>query len=262
MKVSQTTKTDTRKVKPTVATGDRKVDSDRAKIKSFDDEAAKPVGMDAGATFGDAVEGFMKRLLSPTTMMFLGYAGAGICLGVSVTAYSRVIIPALAGSLPLGLGYLAGVGLSLSIGMGLQALEIFPQLHIYFPDLAERLAVKLKLNPVANPREDKNSPSLLPIMSERAKKAHEAIFEDMAKVGVIAYGIEALGSLWAFQLFTAAGMLNVAGVIGALIAVIGFEVCIKFATMMKQIRLNARESRKYREHKRILMAESAADLNN
>lgn len=252
----------TRKDRPTMITGNSKVDSKRGQIKDFDDKADKPVGVDAGANFGDGVEWVFNRLLSPTTMMFLGYAAAGICLGVSITAYSRLIIPALAGSLPLGLGYLAGAGLSVAIGMGLQALEIFPKLHVYFPDLAERLAVKLKLNPVANPRVDKNSPTLLPIMSEHAKKAHEQIFLDMIKVGVIAYAIEALGSLWAFQLITALGTLNVSGVIGAIVAVIGFEVCVKFATMMKQIRLNARESRKYREHKRKLNAIAAIDLNN
>jgi hypothetical protein len=242
-------------------TGNPKVDERRGQIKSFDDKADKPVGMDAGASFGDFIEGLVKRVLSPTTMMFLGYAGAGVCLAVSITAYSRIIIPALAGTLPLGFDWLAGAALSLTVGMGLQALEIFPQLHIYFPDLAERLAVKLKLNPVVNPRTDRNSPSLLPIMSERAKKAHEQIFADMARVGVIAYGIEALGSLWAFQLFTATGTLNLTGVVGALVAVVGFEVCVKFATMMKQIRLNARESRKFREHKRRLMADSTADLD-
>lgn len=243
-------------------TGSREVDDRRSSIKDFKDEADKPVGMDAGASFGDFIEGLVKRVLSPTTMMFLGYAGAGVCLAVSVTAYSRIIIPALAGTLPLGFDWLAGAALSLTVGMGLQALEIFPKLHIYFPDLAERLVVKLKLNPVANPRADRNSPSLLPIMSERAKKAHEQIFSDMAKVGAIAYGIEALGSLWAFPLFTTTGTLNLTGVVGALVAVIGFEVCVKFATMMKQIRLSARESRKFREHKRRLMTDSAADLSN
>jgi hypothetical protein len=259
MKVTQNSevKTPARTSKPRTHTGDKPTDERRAKIKGFEDEADQPVGVDAGASLGDAIEGFVKRVLSPTTMMFLGYAGAGICLAVSITAYSRIIIPALSGTLPLGFDWFAGAALSLTIGMGLQALEIFPQLPIYFPDLAERLTVKLKLNPVPNPKADKNSPSLLPIMSERTKKAHEAIFEDMGRVGAIAYGIEALGSLWAFQLFTAAGTLNLAGVVGALIAVIGFEVCIKFATMMKQIRLNARESRKYREHKRILMARKA-----
>jgi hypothetical protein len=242
-------------------TGNPKVDERRGQIKQFDDKADKPVGVDAGATFGDAVEGFVKRALSPTSMMFLGYVGAGVCLTVSVTAYSRVIIPALEGALPLGFDWLAGAALSLTVGMGLQALEIFPQLHVYFPDLAERLTVKLKLNPIPQPKSDRNSPSLLPVMSERTKKAHEQIFNDMARVGVIAYGIEAIGSLWAFQLFTAAGTLNVPGVFGALIAVLGFEACIKFATMMKQIRLNARESRKYREHKKRLNSESSADLD-
>jgi hypothetical protein len=242
-------------------TGHGPTDDRRSRIKSFDDKADKPVGADVGATFGDFIEGLVKRLLSPTTMMFLGYVGAGVCLTVSVTAYSRILIPALSGALPLGFDWLAGAALSLTLGMGLQALEIFPSLHIYFPDLAERLAVKLKLNPVVNPREDRNSPSLLPIMSERVKKAHEQIFADMGRVGIIAYGIEALGSLWAFQLFTAAGTLNVPGVVAAITAIVGFEVCVKFSTMMKQIRLTSRESRKYREHKRKIMQDSATDLN-
>jgi hypothetical protein len=245
-----------------VATGHNPTDERRSKIKGFEDEADKPVGADAGASFGDFIEGLVKRVLSPTTMMFLGYAGAGVCLAVSVTAYSRVIVPALAGALPLGFDLLAGVGLAVVIGTGLQALEVFPRLETYFPDLAERLTVKLKLNPVPSPKADRHSPTLLPLMNDRTKKAQEGIFQEMERTGACAYGIETLGALWAFQLFTAAGTLNLTGVVGAIVAVVGFEVCLKFATMMRSLRLTARESRKFREHKRRLMADSAADLNN
>jgi hypothetical protein len=38
-------------------TGNPKVDERRGQIKSFDDKADKPVGMDAGASFGDFIEG-------------------------------------------------------------------------------------------------------------------------------------------------------------------------------------------------------------
>jgi hypothetical protein len=243
-------------------TGDKETDDSRAKIKGFDDEADKPVGADAGATIGDFGEGLVKRLLSPTTMMFLGYGGPGVCLAVSITAYHRLIGPDLMGTLPLGLDWFAGICLAVVIGAGLQALEIFPRLETYFPDLAERLVVKLKLNPVPSPRSDKNSPSLLPIMANRTKKAQETIFQEMERTGAVAYGIESMGSLWTFQLFTASGALNVPGVVGALVAVVGFEQCLKFATMMRQLRLTARESRKYREHKRGLMLEADIDLNN
>jgi hypothetical protein len=128
--------------------------------------------------------------------------------------------------------------------------------------LAEQLTVKLKLNPVPSPRSDRHSPSLLPLMNDRTKKAQEGIFQEMERTGTVSYGIESIGSLWTFSILTAAGTLNVAGVIGALISIFGFEVCLKFATMMRSLRLNARESRKFREHKRRLMADSAADLNS
>jgi hypothetical protein len=245
-----------------VATGHKPTDERRASIKNFEDQPDKPVGVDAGAWLGDFIEGLVKRGLSPTAMMFLGYVGAGVCLAVSIFAYHRLIGPALVGTLPLGLDWLAGVGLAVVIGSGLQALEVFPRLETYFPDLAEQLTVKLKLNPVPSPRSDRHSPSLLPLMNDRTKKAQEGIFQEMERTGTVSYGIESIGSLWTFSILTAAGTLNVAGVIGALISIFGFEVCLKFATMMRSLRLNARESRKFREHKRRLMADSAADLNS
>jgi hypothetical protein len=102
-----------------VATGHKPTDERRASIKNFEDQPDKPVGVDAGAWLGDFIEGLVKRGLSPTAMMFLGYVGAGVCLAVSIFAYHRLIGPALVGTLPLGLDWLAGVGLAVVIGTGL-----------------------------------------------------------------------------------------------------------------------------------------------
>jgi hypothetical protein len=242
-------------------TGDSEFDANRFNPKKASDKPAKSVGIDAGAHFGDAIEGLVGRLLSPSTLMTAGYIGAGICLTISIHAYGRLLIPALAGSLPWGLDKPAGIALAVVLGIGLQMLEVFPRLGSYFPELADRLAVKLKLSPVAQPKEDANSPSLLPKATEMAKNASEKLFEHMQGASAIAYGIEILGSLWAFKIVVSGG-LNVPGIIGAIIAIAGFEICLKFSTWMRQLRLTARQSRHYREHQRRLRAEAAQSLNS
>lgn len=245
--------------KPTTHTGNRERDNNRFNAKGFNDEADKPVSADLGANAGDAVDGLFTRLLSPSVMMTAGYFGAGICLSVGIYAYSRLLVPALATALPMGLGVMAGYGLSVVLGTGLQLLEIFPRLDKYFPEMAARLAVKLKLSPIPQPSSNKHSPSLLPRANEMAKSGSEDLFKDMNGASCLAYGIEALGSLWAFQLFVA-GTLNVPGLIGATVAILGFEVCLKFVAWMKLIRLNARQSRHYREHIKTLRIEAEQSL--
>jgi hypothetical protein len=243
-----------------VNSGNSEFDSNRFKPRSINGKAKKTVGIDAGAHMGDAIESVVSRILSPSTMMTVGYVGAGVCLTISIHAYSRLLVPALATSLPGDLGMIAGLALSVVLGAGLQALEIFPRLDVYFPGMAERLAVKLKLSPVAQPRSDSNSQSLLPKATDMAKNGAEKLFEEMKGASWIAYGIEAIGSLWAFQLLVN-GNLNVPGVIGAAIAIVGFELCLKFAAWMKQVRLTARQSRHYREHKRRLHVAAEQDFN-
>ena len=242
-------------------TGNRNVDRERFESKDFKDKADRPVSIDVGANAGDMVDGLFSRLLSPSVMMTLGYAGAGICLSVGIYAYSRLLVPALAGSLPLGFGMLAGYGLSLVLGTGLQLLEVFPRLSRYFPEQAARLAIKLKLTPVPQPKEDANSPSLLPKANELAKDGHENLFKDMQGASALAYGLEALAALWTFKLMVA-GALNVPGVIGAVIAIAGFEICLSFVAWMKLIRLNARQSRHYREHIKALRVEAEQSLQS
>lgn len=239
--------------------GNNDFDNNRFNPKTTKHKPEKGVGIDAGAHLGDAIEGLVTRLLSPSLMMTAGYIGAGVCLAVGVHAYGRLLIPALAGSLPLPFDRLAGLALSIVLGTGLQLLEIFPRLDSYFPGMAERLAVKLKLSPVAQPRANQNSPSLLPQAADMAKRSSERLFKDMQGASAIAYGTETIGALWAFQIFTA-GVLNVPGIIGAIIAIVGFEICMKFSSWMRQLRLTARQSRHYREHQRRLKAEAAQDL--
>ncbi|BAU14286.1 hypothetical protein LEP3755_48320 [Leptolyngbya sp. NIES-3755] len=242
-----------------VHTGNSDFDNNRFSPKRTKDKPEKGVGIDAGAHLGDLIEGLVTRLLSPSVLMTAGYVGAGVCLAIGIHAYGRLLIPALAGSLPLPFDWLAGLILSIVLGTGLQLLEIFPRLDAYFPGMAEQLAVKLKLSPVAQPSSDRNSPSLLPQATDMAKRSSERLFKDMRGASAIAYGIETIGALWAFQIFTA-GVLNVPGIIGAIIAIAGFEICLKFSSWMKQLRLTARQSRHYREHQRRLKAIAAQDL--
>ena len=254
------TKTNRSRTNTRAKTGDRQTDERRERIKDFDDAIDGEVATDLGASIGDFVEMAFRRGLSPSSMMFLGYLGATICLAISIYAYHRLIGPALIGSLPWGFDWIAGFCLAVVIACGLNALEIFPKLEVYFPSIARRLVVKLKLSPVPDPRADRYSPSLLRPMSDRAKKAQESIFKEMEQTGVVAYGIESIGALWAFQLFTSTGALNLPGAIAALFAIVGFEQCLKFASMMRELRLTAKESRIFAEHEKGLKALSVADL--
>ncbi|MEP0919416.1 hypothetical protein NC981_21535 [Leptolyngbya sp. DQ-M1] len=249
----------TGKSTPQSHSGNSDFDAQRFNPKTTKHKPEKGVGIDAGAHLGDAIEDIVTRLLSPSVLMTAGYVGAGICLTIGIHAYSRLLVPALAGSLPIPLDYFAGMTLSIVLGTGLQLLEIFPRLDSYFPGMAEKLAVKLKLSPVAQPKADQNSPSLLPQAVDMAKRSSEKLFQDMQGASAIAYGIETIGALWAFQIFTG-GVLNVPGIIGAIIAIVGFEICLKFSSWMKQLRLTARQSRHYREHQRRLKATAAQDL--
>jgi hypothetical protein len=243
-------------------TGDRSTDERREDIKGFEDAIDGEVETDYGAAIGDFVENAFRRGLSPSAMMFLGYLGATICLAISIYAYHRLIGPALIGALPWGFDWIAGFCLAVIIACGLNALEIFPNLETYFPQIARRLVVKLKLSPVPDPPIDRYSPSLLRPMANRAKRAQESIFKEMEQTGTVAYGIESLGALWAFQLFTSTGALNLPGAIAALFAIVGFEQCLKFASMMRELRLTAKEARIFAQHEKGLKSLSVADLNN
>ena len=242
-----------------VNTGSKDFDQTRFKPKGENETPDKPVGIDLGAWLGDFIEGLFERGISPSWLMFVAFVGAGICLAISVYGYSRIFVPGISQAVPGFLGYLAGWGLSIVGAVGTQTLEIFPKLPEYMPGLADRLAVKLKLNPTIQPKEDSNSPSLLPKANQWAKNAHEELFDSMVAGRWGAYGFETFGALWAFRLVVA-GVLNVPGLVAAAVAVAGFEQCVKFGAWMRTLRLNRHESRKYRETKKELRSKAAQSL--
>ena len=233
---------------PAVNTGNKEFDTDRMNAKSLDDKPEKPIRGEFWAGVGDVVDGTGKVLLSPNFGMILGYLGAGACLAVSAIGYGNLL-----GWMPIFAAPLA---------LASQFIQLLPRLPKYFPEQADRLTLKLGLTRYLDPKVHKDSPDLLGETKEWARTAHKKRQRAMETASFMVYLMEFIGAANAFQVINPATMQLVPGGVFAMIAgVIGFEICLIFTEWMKGLRLNSRESRKYRELKRKQQIEAEQAFN-
>jgi hypothetical protein len=234
--------------KPAVNTGNTQFDNDRMNAKGLDEKPDKPIRGEFWAGVGDVVDGVGKILLSPNFGMILGYFGAGCCLVVSTGGYATLL-----GIMPIFAAPLA---------LASQFVQLLPRLPKYFPEQADRLTLKLGLTRYLDPKEHKDSPSLLGETKEWARSAHKKRQAAMETASAILYLVEFIGGANAYQIIDPVTMnLVPAGVFALLMGVIGFEVCLVFVEWMKTLRLTSRESRKYREMKKKQQVEAEQAFN-
>jgi hypothetical protein len=251
-------------------TGDREFDRDRLQTRDVDDEPEKEQKASPGAHAGDLIDWLAGSILSPGFLMTLGYAGCGFSLAVGTLSYTILVTPFCVSTFGpfVGVTIAGSIGLltAAALSLAVQGLEIMPRLPKYFPVLAERLAVKLALSRVAQPKPTSNTPSLLPEANRWAKNSHKALFAKAETASNCAYVLEVIGALNAFKLVTLAASgaiatnLSLPAVFGVIAATVGFELCLVFVSLVKQFRLTARESRKYNQLKANQRAEADIDL--
>lgn len=231
-----------------VNTGNPDFDSNRLNAKGLDGKAEKPIRGEFWAGVGDVIDGAGKILLSPNFGMIMGYLGAGACLTVSTIGYANLL-----GWMPIFAAPLA---------LASQFIQLLPRLPKYFPEQADRLTLKLGLTRYLDPKEHKDSPSLLTETKEWARNAHKKRQSAMETASFMVYIMEFIGAANAFQVINPTTMQLVPGGVFAMVAgVIGFEICLVFTEWMKGLRLNSRESRKYREMKRKQQIEAEQAFN-
>lgn len=237
------------KTKPSYTTGNKDFDDSRMNAKGLDDKPEKPIKGEFWASVGDVVDNIGSVLLSPNFGMILGYLGAGYCLTVSAIGYGSLLNIWTIAALPLALVS--------------QFLQLLPRLPKYFPEQADKLTFKLGLTRYLDPKEDKNSPTLLVETKEWARQAHKTRQRAMETVSAILYLMEFIGGSIAFKVVDPVMLTLIpSGVFNLVTGVIGFEACLIFTEWMKGLRLTARESRKYRELKRKQQIEAEASFSN
>jgi hypothetical protein len=235
--------------KPAVNTGNDAFDNGRLNAKGLNDKPEKPARASFMAGLGDVVDGFGKNLLSPDAGMIIGYLGAGGCLTVSIMGYSSLF-----GLWPL---------VAAPIALASQMVQMLPRLPKYFPEQADKLALKLGMTRYLDPKEHKDSPDLLGEVKEWARSADKRRQTAMETASAILYLCEFVGGARAFQVVNPVTMaLDPAAVFLLLVGSIGFEVCMVFSEWMKSMRLTSRQSRKYNEMKRKQQIEAEQSFNN
>lgn len=230
-----------------VNTGNTEFDNGRLDSKGLDDKPEKPIKGEFWASVGDVVDNIGSVLLSPNFGMILGYLGAGYCLTVSAIGYGSLLGIWTVAALPLALGS--------------QFLQLLPRLPKYFPEQADKLTLKLGLTRYLDPKEDKNSPTLLVETKGWAREAHKTRQRAMETVSAILYLMEFIGGSIAFKVVNPVTLTLIpSGIFSLIVGVIGFEACLVFVEWMKGLRLTSRESRKYREMKRKQQIEAESSF--
>ena len=233
---------------PTAHTGNTEFDASRMKAKELHEKPEKPIRGELGAHFGDFIDGIGKTVLSPNTGMILGYVGAGACLTVSTIGYANLL-----GWMPLFAAPLA---------LASQFIQLLPRLPKYFPEQADRLTLKLGLTRYLDPKETKDSPTLLAETKEWSRNAHKKRQSAMETASASLYLMEFIGAANAFQVINPVTLQLVpAGIFAMIAGVVGFEICLVFCEWMKGLRLTGRESRKYREKKAAQQMEADQSFN-
>lgn len=196
-----------------------------------------------------------RAIFSPESGMIIGY---GIALS-SVTM-SSLGYYAVANSIAVPLGF-AGFGLfglnliPLALGVAasltIQAKEIAPKKFEIFPHLADRAAFKAGRERMVDPRETKDTPSMLPQYKFMARNGDSIRASKERKESIICYVLEGIGALTAigFYLGSSNPVIQIGAVLWGAYSVIGCEFGLAFAEKNAAECLDATMERDYRVEK-------------
>ena len=219
----------------------------RPEFSGFDDTKEKQPMASPASAIGDGVSAFFKLATDHNTLMSAGYAGAVLCLSLSIAGYSRVFVPLMAGVAGTsGLGLITGSAIAVMTACFVQYIQVAPRLAEYDPDLADKKAFKLGQRRFVDPDEHRDSPTMLRRVKGWARKGHEKLHLESVTGSWAAYLFEAVGAFFAFPIVAAGGTLNLGALFLAVLAVRGFETAFKFASSQNAMRLTGRESQEYK----------------
>lgn len=219
-------------------------------FSDFDDKKEKQPMASPASAIGDGFSSIVNFLLDHNTLMSLGYAGAGLCLSMSIYGYSRVFTPLLSGvSGTSQIGIITGSAIAALIACYVQFMQIAPRLAQYDADIADKIAYKLGMKRFVNPDVHDDSPTLLKKVKSWARKASERSQSESEMGSLVAYLFESIGAFFAFPIVVN-GILNLGALFLALVAVCGFETAFKFASVQKSLRLTSRDSQGYKVMRR------------
>ncbi|MBD1847308.1 hypothetical protein H6F89_28660 [Cyanobacteria bacterium FACHB-63] len=243
---------------PKTRTGNNDFDKNRPDFKNFDDKKEKHSRASILAHLGDVAQGLMNTALDKNLWMIAGYGFAGLSVAVSMYGYARWVVPVMSQALdmagiPIGTG--VGIVTGCAIGLFIQWKEIEPVMYKLDPDLADALSFKLGLQRFVDPKETKDSPTLLPKAKAWARSAHDKAQSESEITRYVMYFLEAALAFATFPLVVN-GVLSIPGLIAAAMAIVGCELGYRFGNQAQKKRLTARESQKYKIQKRILRSQA------
>jgi hypothetical protein len=229
-----------------VRTGDPEFDQNRPQFEDFNSKQVKAPMGDPMSWIGDILAWIKNAVMNPNTWMLIGYGTAfGICLPLSAYSYSSVILPAIADSPLVSLGFLgqlSGGLLSLAIAAVIQYKELQPKLPKMDSQIAEQLAFKLGMTKFVNPKMDDSAPTLLPQATFWARNAAQHNHKRNVFIRYALLGFELIQAAFAFNLIGSGGVLSLGALIMIYLCTLGFEHFFGFGAAKEQIRLNTRES--------------------
>jgi len=222
----------------------------KPEFSDFNDKREKQPMASPASAIGDGFSSIVGFLLDHNTLMSLGYAGAGLCLSMSIYGYSRVFTPLLSGvSGTSQIGIITGSAIAALIACYVQFMQIAPRIAQYDADIADKIAYKLGMKRFVNPDVHDDSPTLLKRVKSWARNAHKRSQGESEMGSLVAYLFESVGAFFAFPIVVN-GILNLGALFLALVAVCGFETAFKFASVQKSLRLTSRDSQGYKVMRR------------
>lgn len=203
-----------------------------------------------------------RSMFSPEAGMFIGY---GIALGSvasSVVGYYAIVntvaVPmGFAGASLFGLN-LIPLALGAAAALTIQYKEIAPRKFEIFPHLADRAAYKAGQERMVDPKETKDTPSMLPTYKYMARNG-DSIRDRRAKTeSTICYAIEGIGAFTAIGFFLGSTnpMIQVGAVVWGAFSVFGCEFGLGNAEKSAAECLNASQERDYRVEKSRIQEQS------
>ena len=203
-----------------------------------------------------------RSIFSPEAGMFIGY---GIALGSvasSVVGYYAIVN---AVAVPLGFAGVGLFGLNLvpfalgtAAALTIQYKEIAPRKFEIFPHLADRAAFKAGKQRMVDPKETKDTPSMLPTYKFMARNGDSIRDAKAKRDSTLCYVFEGVGAFVAIGalLGSANPVIQVGALFWGAFSVVGCEFGLGNAEKSAAECLNASQERDYRVEKSRLQEQS------
>ena len=203
-----------------------------------------------------------RSMFSPESGMFIGYGIAVSSVTMSSLGYYAVI-----NSIAVPLGFagwglfglnLVPLALGIAASMTMQYKQISPRKFEIFPHLADRAAFKAGQERMVDPKETKDTPSMLPTYKYMARNGDSIRDRTARKESTICYVFESVGALTAigFYLGSSNPVIQVGALFWGAYSVFGCEFGLGHAEKAAAECLNASQERDYRVEKSRIQEQS------